>query len=158
MSVTKQFITAGDAIFTIEIPAEHRPADAKPHYTYRVEHVKANDRYPESYFVKVLTGPENTDDYTYLGKLNVEYGEVTTTAKSRSYAGTYLLRILNRVLDKIWRQEQESFERLGFKVHHEGRCGRCGALLTVPASIESGFGPECIKKVRKLQLESQLTF
>lgn len=30
---------------------------------------------------------------------------------------------------------------------HEGRCGRCGRRLTVPESIESGFGPECIKHV-----------
>jgi hypothetical protein len=28
-------------------------------------------------------------------------------------------------------------------VWHEGRCGRCGRKLTVPESIESGFGPEC---------------
>jgi hypothetical protein len=32
-------------------------------------------------------------------------------------------------------------------VHHEGRCGRCGRTLTVPESIESGFGPECINYV-----------
>lgn len=30
---------------------------------------------------------------------------------------------------------------------HEGRCGRCGRRLTVPESIESGFGPECIKHI-----------
>lgn len=29
------------------------------------------------------------------------------------------------------------------EVWHEGLCGRCGRRLTVPASIESGFGPEC---------------
>jgi len=33
------------------------------------------------------------------------------------------------------------------EVHHEGRCGRCGRALTVPESIKSGFGPECIGKV-----------
>jgi len=32
---------------------------------------------------------------------------------------------------------------------HEGVCGKCGRKLTVPESIESGFGPECIKRVRK---------
>jgi hypothetical protein len=30
---------------------------------------------------------------------------------------------------------------------HEGICGRCGRRLTVPESIESGFGPECRKAV-----------
>ena len=30
---------------------------------------------------------------------------------------------------------------------HEGRCGRCARALTDPASIRSGFGPECVKHV-----------
>lgn len=30
---------------------------------------------------------------------------------------------------------------------HEGVCGRCGRRLTVPESIETGFGPECRKSV-----------
>lgn len=33
------------------------------------------------------------------------------------------------------------------EVWHEGRCGRCGRRLTVPESISTGFGPECVKKV-----------
>ena len=33
-------------------------------------------------------------------------------------------------------------------IHHENRCGRCGKRLTVPESIESGYGPECIKLMR----------
>jgi len=27
------------------------------------------------------------------------------------------------------------------------RCGRCGRVLTVPESVESGFGPECIGRL-----------
>lgn len=33
----------------------------------------------------------------------------------------------------------------GFEFWHEGRCARCSRRLTVPESISSGFGPECIK-------------
>jgi hypothetical protein len=35
----------------------------------------------------------------------------------------------------------------GVVIWHEGRCGRCGRRLTVPESIESGYGPECIGKI-----------
>lgn len=35
--------------------------------------------------------------------------------------------------------------------HHAGRCGKCARLLTVPESIELGFGPECAGKVFTLQ-------
>ncbi|MGQ4872128.1 MAG: DUF6011 domain-containing protein, partial [Candidatus Thorarchaeota archaeon] len=27
------------------------------------------------------------------------------------------------------------------RIWHEGKCGRCGRRLTVPESIESGYGP-----------------
>lgn len=30
---------------------------------------------------------------------------------------------------------------------HEGRCGHCGRRLTVPASIFTGFGPDCAEKL-----------
>ena len=33
------------------------------------------------------------------------------------------------------------------KIRHEGRCGRCNRKLTTPDSIDSCFGPECIKFV-----------
>lgn len=140
MPVGKDFILAGDAIFTVECPG-----GPQPHYTYRVSHVEPNERYPESYFVKLLTGPSNTDDYSYLGKLDPFTGETRTTLKSKALEGSYPHRLLNRVLARIWGDDHEAYERHGFKTHHEGRCGRCGRLLTVPSSVESGIGPECSK-------------
>jgi hypothetical protein len=35
------------------------------------------------------------------------------------------------------------------EIWHQGRCGKCGKVLTVPKSIESGFGPECSKSRSK---------
>lgn len=35
----------------------------------------------------------------------------------------------------------------GVTVRHEGRCGRCGRTLTVPASIDSGIGPDCAERM-----------
>ena len=143
MPVSKQFILAGDAIFTVELP----PDAEQPHYTFKVQRIEANDRWPESYFAKLLTGPDNTRDYTYLGKLNPETGIVSTTAKSASYDGSFVLRLLNRMLARIWANDHNAYEQHGYHTHHEGRCGRCGRVLTVPESVESGFGPECAKRV-----------
>jgi hypothetical protein len=33
------------------------------------------------------------------------------------------------------------------EVEHSGHCGRCGRLLTVPSSVQSGLGPECQSKM-----------
>ena len=143
MPVSKQFILAGDAIFTVELPE----GAEQPHYTFKVQRIETNDRWPESYFVKLLTGPDNTRDYTYLGKLNPETGIVSTTAKSANYNGSFVLRLLNRMLARIWANDHATYEQRGYRTHHEGRCGRCGRVLTVPESVESGFGPECAKRV-----------
>lgn len=35
----------------------------------------------------------------------------------------------------------------GVQFWHEGRCGRCGRRLTVPGSIEIGFGPDCASEL-----------
>lgn len=134
--ITQQFILAGHSIFTIEEPTGL-------HHTYLVQYVEANGNFPASYLVKFLSGPDNMSDYTYLGKLDDFYGVVMTTAKSKHYEGTRKLKLLNRVLCRIWGNEGAVIEAAGYKVHHEGKCGRCGRTLTVPSSVESGFGPEC---------------
>lgn len=139
--VSAEFIMAGDAIFTIEQPNGE-------HYTYRVEKVEANERWAESFFAKLLTGPDNTSDYTYMGKLDTFAGQVMTTAKSKKFEGTLALRLLNRVLARIWSDDHEAYEQHGFRVHHEGMCGRCGRTLTTPESVERGLGPECWKKMQ----------
>lgn len=140
VAISKEFVTAGDAIFTIEQPDG-------THYTYRVQHVPATERWGESWFVKLLTGPNNKSDYTYMGKLDLHTFQVSTTAKSKKFDGTRPLRLLNRVLARVYGNDHAAYEQHGFKCHHEGWCGRCGHPLTVPASIESGFGPECVKLV-----------
>lgn len=39
-------------------------------------------------------------------------------------------------------------EAPGLQIFHEGRCGRCGRVLTVPESVETGFGPECAGRLQ----------
>lgn len=143
--IAKDFVMAGNSIFTVEIPAQFAEKHQSPaHYTYRVRHKEAEGTYPEAWFVELLTGPENTSDYTYLGKLLPE-GKVKLTAKSRYGEDAMPVRLLDRILARLWKNEGAAIEQAGFKLHHEGRCGRCGRLLTVPESIETGIGPECRK-------------
>ena len=138
MAINKAFVLAGDATFTVALPDGG-------HYTYRVQHIKANDRWPESYFVKLLTGPDNESSYTYMGKLDPVSSLTHTTAKSAYRDDSLVVRLLNRVLARVWANDHAAYETHGYRTHHEGRCGRCGRKLTVPSSIESGIGPECAR-------------
>lgn len=151
--ITKQFVTAGKAIFTVELPPNFAAISdnpPKPHYTYKVSLKKGdpNGQWKnDSWFVNLLAGPDNTNDYVYLGKLIPDSGEVRHTDKSKIGKDSWPFRIIQRVLARLWANDGPAIEAAGWDVHHVGKCCRCGRALTVPESIESGIGPECATKI-----------
>jgi hypothetical protein len=136
MPITKEFVLAGNATLTIDTPD-------RGHRTYRVRYKAAGGGYPEAWFVSLLTGPDNENSYTYMGKLDKETGQCVMTAKSRYSYDSYPVQLLSRTLAHVWVGDHEAYEKHGYSTHHEGRCGRCGRKLTVPESIAMGIGPEC---------------
>ena len=133
----RQFLIGGRAIFTLQGQTGQR-------YTFRISkgEEQTSGPYagrPAAYFVSLLTGPDNTSEYTYVGLLDVATGAVRLTAKSKYKADSMPVRVLGWFLPRIW--SGRSVEP--GQVFHCGRCARCGRLLTVPSSIVSGYGPEC---------------
>jgi hypothetical protein len=140
--VSKDFITAGKATFTLELPHEWASAHrCKPHYTYKVRKKVGNDGRPV-FFVSILSGPNNESDYRYIGILTFD-GQVRTTAKSALHAESMPVRLLNRSLRLVWQGDATAMEEAGFQLHHEGKCGHCGRKLSTPESLRTGFGPKC---------------
>jgi hypothetical protein len=94
------------------------------------------------YFVNLLRGQDNTKDFTYLGVLR-RPGNFFITPASRVKREAAAYKALVWFLDQM-RNERDV---LGGQVEfwHNGRCGRCGRLLTVPKSVADGVGPECMK-------------
>ncbi|MBW1779332.1 MAG: hypothetical protein JRL30_01210 [Deltaproteobacteria bacterium] len=136
-----KFMMAGKAIFTILNSSNgHR-------FTFKVTKAKdATARGP--WFVKVLTGPDNGAHYKYLGCVWVSpsrYPKIRTYShgrKSKIADDASSVRAFRWILARLQKEEPMP---VNVQVFHEGRCGRCGRRLTVPESIESGYGPECIK-------------
>lgn len=146
--VSKDFVIAGNATFTLALPEQYAAEeDLKPHYTFKVRFKEGTNGYQDTYFVSLLTGPDNYANYTYLGMLNPDNGSVRTTAKSCLSGDSLPVRLLNRALQLIWENNTQPLVEKGFAVHHEGKCGRCGRKLTVPESIKTGLGPECAGRV-----------
>lgn len=135
------FVKAGNAVITLQsVKTEQR-------FTFKITKPE-EQKGPASYFVSLLNGPDNTRNYQYMGIVRNELaGErftLTRNSKITSEAPSY------RAFEYFWRaivMQKRPQEQWGLRVWHEGRCGRCGRPLTVPESIESGFGPECIKKI-----------
>jgi hypothetical protein len=112
-------------------------------YTYRIELAdKRNPNDTDTYFVGLLMGPDNWFNYKYIGIIkNGEYRWTDKAAKNAARdAGS--VKAITHVISALRAGNMD-----GFEVWHEGKCGRCGRKLTVPESIASGFGPECITMV-----------
>jgi len=124
----KRFATAGKARITL---VSGRTGDR---FTYQVKLKKGSEDF---YFVSVLTGPENTSNYTYLG--HVAGGRFTDDRR---------LRIGQEAPSRkgfqwFWKALHGASDLSQVEVWHEGRCGRCSRVLTVPESIQTGLGPVC---------------
>ena len=109
-------------------------------FTFKVR--KPDDGDGQFFFVSVLNGPDNWQNYAYIGyvrrgvffhgRAKAKVGADAPSVKAWTWAWGQISRDVLPDQLEIW---------------HEGKCGRCGRKLTVPSSIASGFGPECIGKV-----------
>ena len=129
----KEFALAGNATITLE------SENTKNHFTYKI---KQSDDSENLYFVKLLRGADNEQDYTYVGCYYKDSGHFHPCKKWKE------------VHKELWPPSMRAikffFERIDnippkLHVYHEGKCGRCGRKLTTPESIKRGFGPECMR-------------
>lgn len=127
------FVLAGRAVFTVLNP------NTGNRFTYRVNAGKGEGA---PHFVSVLTGPDNTADYTYLGCIFADGRFVVTRKSTISPSAPSAV-----AFSWVWKRLQAGRDLGPAEVHHEGHCGRCGRALTVPESIESGIGPTCAEKL-----------
>ena len=130
------FMLAGNAICTL------RSAKSGTRYTYKIrEGKKKVPTDPSIFFVNLLTGPDNTSDYTYLGVIGNGGFRLTGKSKMKPDSGPVV----------AFRWAYDCFAKgtlpASLEVWHSGRCGRCGRLLTDAESIATGFGPECSEVV-----------
>jgi hypothetical protein len=139
VNAVKDFALAGNATITIRSNA----TDTR--FTYKIRAPKNQQpNRPPIWFVSVLTGQNNEGDFEYLGNIRAN-GSFDHGRKARIKADAPSARAFNWFWNMVQRQRDDLLTQAN--VWHEGRCGRCGRKLTVPESVESGFGPECINHV-----------
>lgn len=138
----KKFMFAGKAIFTI------RSLKTGNYLTYKVERKEPDpvvdpptgDEIPQEpvYFVRVLNGPDSHHNWLFLG----------TIFNHERFSPSKKTAVSNKALSMtVFRWFMKHMDSSQMEVLHMEKCGRCGRQLTTPESIQSGFGPECIKYV-----------
>lgn len=133
----REFALAGDATFTVQNP------NTGGRFTFQVTAPRnaggGKDLGAGVRFVSVLTGPNNEQDYQFLGTIFLHDGQYRHGAKSKigpddtsakAFAWLWPLMFIGAGWTPV-------------EIHHMGRCGRCGRALTVPRSVRSGLGPIC---------------
>lgn len=126
------YTLAGNATITLQSGATGQ------HFTYKIKKHKDKDCL---YFINLLHGPDNENDYQYIGCYysDTEYFHPAQPWKDRiKMAWPKSLRAISFFFEKLHNVPAN------LHVYHEGRCGRCGRKLTTPESIIRGLGPECM--------------
>jgi hypothetical protein len=126
-----EFILGGKSLFTF------MNTNSNNRFTFKVKKHKMND----IYFVSVLTNP---DIYQYIGVIKDQ--NFSHTKKSKLSKDAQSIRVFDFVFSKLKTKNLSEF----IEIWHEGKCGKCGRTLTVPSSIKTGFGPECIKMINNI--------
>ena len=135
------FVLAGRATFTV---VSKRTGN---HLTFRVDIAK--DRQTKKrqddgpWFVKVFRGGDNelSSCYDFIGTIFDGERFVYSRRAAKLPIDSVPVQTFIWLFDHLRRDTLPTL--CEFK--HEGRCGRCNHLLTDPASIERGLGPECVK-------------
>lgn len=141
-AAAREAILAGNAVVTLVSGA------TGARYTYRIARARdwnqrgSQDPQPRRWFVSLLTGPDNTSDFTYVGMVDDRMVFMRTRA-SKLPEGAAPMKAIRWALAHLTRGRIGA----GLEIWHEGRCCRCGRALTVPESVARGLGPECAGKV-----------
>jgi hypothetical protein len=115
-----------DGVYTLETESGHRT------FRFRTQDKESSFK-PGVQIISFLHGPNNdfsNGDYTQFGEVAAR-GKVVVWKKHRD----------NKDLEKDFLAFLADPSAAKMAVH----CKRCRALLTVPESIEAGWGPDCAK-------------
>ena len=157
LRVVRQFFQPTTASTTVTVVSKKTGT----RFTYDVKRKEPRPGSPadEVWYVDLLNGPDNRDDFTPLavltrGKITADSTEIGPlvyhhAARSRIGDDAPSARGLRWIVNHVVAANDEAAQRAleQFEVYHEGRCARCGRKLTVPHSIQVGLGPDCEEKV-----------
>lgn len=128
-----EFILGGNALFTV------RSTRTGTRYTYKV---LVNRQDSSLLKVYLMNGSDNTTSFKMVGTIELingmgEFKPLSIHTKNSPSVVAF---------DHIFLNLSIKYPMPNLEIWHNGRCCRCGRILTVPESIINGIGPECAFK------------
>lgn len=132
-AAARRYVLAGNATVTVRSRATGK------RFTYKVRRPRADS----PHFVRVLNCAENEAPGAFLGTIfdgrTYRHGRRSGISADAPSAKAFAW---------LWPRLGEALPA-SVEVWHEGHCGRCGRLLTVPESIAGGIGPKCLQIIAR---------
>jgi hypothetical protein len=145
LEAIRRFILGGIAIFTL---VSKKSGDRRTFRVRKAEDVDGSGR-PHGFYVDLLTGPNNTEDYRYLAYMWIDQRNGLGVKVNKKGFGAEAFQVFEWLVKRINAacvfgrfDAQVSFQAQA-EFFHAGRCSVCGRTLTDPTSIELGIGPIC---------------
>jgi hypothetical protein len=112
--------------------------------TFKISTQKADAKFaPNERIISLLTGADNTRDYTGFGFVKPD-GQILIWRSKQTEAFQTLAKMMMQFL----RQGDDcQLSRMGYEIKVSRCCRRCNRKLTTPESIDAGIGPECAGKM-----------
>lgn len=138
------YVLAGSATITI------RSKVTGNRFTYKIRKAKEEAGKEAVWFVSLMRGADNENDFCYMGVLrprkNLFNKILEFVVPARSKVNPRAPGVV--AFTWVWRQlVEKSTLPTSVEIWHTGQCGRCGRKLTVPESVSAGIGPECARKM-----------
>ena len=149
-----KYILGGEAIFTVF------PIKQDKKYVFKCNQLITYEKNVKikhnRYFLNVLTGSINTNDYTYVGTIdtleskNPNILTLRITNKSGMTADAPSYKLFDNLLYNLQCQPEHIATLLDrIKVYHDGTCSNCGRQLTDIVSTALGMGPVCYPEAHR---------
>lgn len=136
----KELVLQGKSIFTVV------SNNTQTRFTFKV---KAS-HHRQGWWVYVLNGSDNMNSYSYIGFINGVTKQFRPSSQYIHNNGVISVKFLPKSIlafNWLWSNVHTvvGLDRINNKLtlFHEGRCARCGHVLTDPLSIERGMGKDC---------------
>lgn len=122
-------------------------SSAKGHRTFEISTVSKGKKLEGKRIVSLLSGSDNTSDYTGFAFLSSNGIHVWNKFKTQPNAKEKsLYDVYAALLWSLISEGENSRFAANYTLMVEGVCFRCGRKLTTPQSLELGLGSECAKK------------